>query len=168
MQLSLHYDYRDHNIQSTDKHGIVANEFVLSYKKTPHLDPFRNERLNNSWRISGFLRKIWDSNRLNFQESFYVIFFRNMKLAGYMKLADGSADCVMVDVRFLFSSALLSGATQIILAHNHPSETNRPSDADIKLTNKVVEAGKLLEVQVLDPIILCGEEYYSFRDNGLL
>lgn len=168
MQLSFNYYCRDHNTQSTDKHEIIANEFVLSYKKSPHLDPFKNERLDNSWRISGFLREIWDSNRLNFQESFYVIYFRNMKLAGYMKLADGSYDYVIVDVRFLFSSALLSGATQVVLAHNHPSETIKPSDADIKLTNKIVEAGKLLEVHVLDHIILCGEEYYSFHDNGLL
>ena len=72
----------------------------------------------------------------------------------------------MVDMRLIMSSALLCNATRIAVAHNHPSGTLRPSTADRTLTNKIIEAGKVLEIQLLDHIILISENYYSFRDEG--
>jgi len=66
----------------------------------------------------------------------------------------------------IISSALLSNVTRIAVAHNHPSGTLRPSGADRALTNKIMEAGKVLDIQLLDHIILTSDSYYSFRDEG--
>ncbi|MEC3881993.1 JAB domain-containing protein [Parapedobacter sp. 10938] len=91
-----------------------------------------------------------------------------VQLTGFFKIADGVIDAVPVDIRTLFTSALLSGANKIVLAHNHPSGTLRPSPADMNLTNKAVNAGELLDIEILDHIIITENSYYSFKDEGLL
>jgi DNA repair protein RadC len=73
-----------------------------------------------------------------------------------------------VDLRLLFSIALLSRASSIVVAHNHPSGTLKPSEADKILTKRIVQAGELLSLNLNDHIILTKSSYYSFRDEGLL
>ncbi|HEX7015157.1 MAG TPA: JAB domain-containing protein, partial [Cyclobacteriaceae bacterium] len=72
------------------------------------------------------------------------------------------------DPRIIFKSALEELASGIILAHNHPSGNLTASQADRDLTRKLTEGGRLLDVQVLDHVILAGQRYYSFADEGLL
>jgi len=70
--------------------------------------------------------------------------------------------------KFILITALRVGAHGIIMAHNHPSGNLQPSQSDIDLTRKVKEAGKLLDIQLLDHIILTNEGYYLFSDEGLI
>jgi len=65
----------------------------------------------------------------------------------------------------IMSSALLSNVTRIAVAHNHPSGTMTPSSVDRALTNKIIEAGKVLDIQLLDHLVLTINNYYSFRDE---
>ncbi|WP_394370161.1 JAB domain-containing protein [Sphingobacterium spiritivorum] len=81
-------------------------------------------------------------------------------------MTDGGLDAVMVDMRLIMSLALLCNATRIVVAHNHPSGTMTPSLADHALTNKIIEAGKVLDIQLLDHIVLTSNSYYSFKDQG--
>ena len=74
----------------------------------------------------------------------------------------------VADPKLIFVAALKSGATGVLLAHNHPSGNLTPSQADIDLTRKIKEGGKLLEIQLLDHLIITSEGYYSFADEGLL
>lgn len=69
-------------------------------------------------------------------------------------------------MRLIMSSALLCNATRIAVAHNHPSGTMTPSAADRSLTNKIIEAGKVLDIQLIDHIVMTTDSYYSFRDQG--
>ena len=62
--------------------------------------------------------------------------------------------------------ALLTNATAMVLAHNHPSGNTRPSREDDKITNQVVKAGQLLNIQVVDHIIYTREQFYSYNDEG--
>jgi len=63
---------------------------------------------------------------------------------------------------------LLANASAMILAHNHPSGTLKPSDTDIKLTRKLKSAGEILDIAVYDHMILTREGYYSFADKGII
>ena len=81
-----------------------------------------------------------------------------------MQLSKGGITGTLVDVRIVFKNALLLGAVAIILAHNHPSGTLKPSQADKNLTNKLKIAGEYLDVKVLDHIILTNTGYFSFSD----
>lgn len=83
-------------------------------------------------------------------------------------ISKGGISGTVVDARIVFRSAIDCLATSIVLCHNHPSGNLKPSDADITLTKKLREAGKMLEVQVLDHLILAGNSYFSFADEGLL
>ncbi|MBP6533035.1 MAG: hypothetical protein KA285_07105, partial [Bacteroidia bacterium] len=70
--------------------------------------------------------------------------------------------------RMIFKAALDQKALSIILCHNHPSGNIQPSTADIQLTKNIVEAGKVLEISVLDHVIITQTGYYSFADEGII
>lgn len=169
MQTTLNFDSVQNYKSTAQSNRMIANEFVLKYKKNEYLNSLNTGDLNNSKRISELLRTIWDQDRLHYQESFYVLYFSGaMKLSGFFKIADGTNDAVPVDMKMMFTNALLSGSHSIILAHNHPSGTLKPSTADLELTKKANKAAELLSIQILDHIILTPDSYYSFRDEGLL
>lgn len=102
-------------------------------------------------------------------EEFWVVFLNHRnKIIGKQKISAGGLTATVVDIRILFKHAIERLATSIILAHNHPSGTLKPSQADIQLTNKIKEAGKVLDVQLLDHLIIADTGYYSFADEGRL
>lgn len=80
----------------------------------------------------------------------------------------GGLDSAIVDVRAIFQTALLVNAKNIMIAHNHPSGTLSPSTYDEAITKKIAEAGKILDIKLLDHLILTYDSYYSFADEGLL
>ena len=83
-------------------------------------------------------------------------------------ISRGGVAGTVVDAKIIFKSAIENLANAIILCHNHPSGNVKPSDADIKLTRSLKDAGKLLEIQVLDHVIVTDTDYYSFADNGMM
>ena len=101
------------------------------------------------------------------QEHFLVMYldqsFHELKVEC---ISNGGTTNVIADPRIIFKHALNHGATCIILGHNHPSGNPRPSKDDRQLTQKIVSAGKLLDIAVIDHIIIGNERYYSFRDHG--
>ncbi len=80
----------------------------------------------------------------------------------------GGVSGTVADPKLIFKTALENLASAIILVHNHPSGNTKPSDSDIVLTRKMKEAGKLLEIPVLDHLIFTDSDYYSFADEGRL
>ncbi len=101
-------------------------------------------------------------------EEFWVIFLnRNNKIVDKQRIGQGGIHGTTVDTRLIMKAAIEKLATSIILCHNHPSGSLKPSKADKYLTKKMVEAGKILDITVLDHIIIGNEKYFSFNDNGL-
>jgi len=80
----------------------------------------------------------------------------------------GGVNGCVADTKVIFKKALEYGASSIILAHNHPSGNLRPSGADIELTEKMKNAGKAIDIPVLDHLIVTNVGYYSFGDEGQL
>ncbi len=81
----------------------------------------------------------------------------------------GSLNCSIVHPREIFKIAFLSNAANVILAHNHPSGIPDPSHEDMEITKRLVEAGKILGIQVLDHLIIGSENsYFSFKEKGML
>ncbi len=164
MQFSL-----DLNQSTSASKGIYTNELALSYKKSVKLDNPDFLQINSSLKVSQILRTIWEVDQINIRESFYLLCFSNkLDLLGYYKVAEGGLDQVLVDIRIVFSTALLARSSSIVVAHNHPSGTCEPSSADRTLTRRLAEAGELLAIRLNDHIILTEDNYYSFRDEGYL
>ena len=95
---------------------------------------------------------------------------RSNRVLGVFPASAGGITSTVVDVRILLSIALTTLSTSVILAHNHPSGSLKPSQNDIDITFKIKEAAKFLDIAVLDHIILNGIEnqYYSFADEGMI
>ena len=101
------------------------------------------------------------------QEHFLVLYLNQSNHALKVEcLSNGGTSNVIADPKLIFKNALSLGATCLVLGHNHPSGNPRPSEDDRQLTKKLVAAGKLLDITVIDHIIIGNERYYSFRDHG--
>lgn len=102
-------------------------------------------------------------------EEFWAIFLNNSnKVIHTSQLTQGGISQSIVDVRVLFKTALEHFSTGVIIAHNHPSGSLKPSKEDINITQKIKEAGSVLSIQLLDHIIITQDSYFSFSDTGLL
>jgi DNA repair protein RadC len=103
-------------------------------------------------------------------EQFYVMYLSNNNaVLAVEKMSEGGMTATMVDARVIFKRALeINGATKIVLAHNHPSGNLTPSQADKLLTQRMKEAGKFLEFELLDHVIVGHNQYFSFADEGLI
>ncbi|MFN3136084.1 MAG: RadC family protein [Allomuricauda sp.] len=102
-------------------------------------------------------------------EEFWIVYLNNSnKVMHKAQLSKGGITGTLVDVRLVLKQALELGAVGIILAHNHPSGTLKPSAADKKITQKLKTASEALDIQVLDHLILAQNEYLSFADKGIL
>lgn len=98
-----------------------------------------------------------------------VLLANNNKIIKIVPISNGGIDETLVDRRVIFKAALEYNAVKIILAHNHPSGDLRPSQADINTTRTIIEAGKIMSIQILDHIIIANDDtYYSFLDNGVI
>lgn len=104
------------------------------------------------------------------QEEFWVILLdgRRRPLRKFCH-ARGTSSATIVDIRLIVKTAMeTKKCCNIVVAHNHPNYTCAPSELDKKLTNRFIEACALMEIQFMDHIIVAGDNFYSFHDNGML
>lgn len=112
-------------------------------------------------------RENWDDMKIGIQEQFKVMYLnRGNMVLGITNLSTGGLSGTVVDPKVLFAMALKVAASAIILAHNHPSGNLTPSDCDRKLTKKLEEVGKLLDIAVLDHVILSGIDNSAISMNS--
>lgn len=126
-------------------------------------------KITSSATASDILRKIFNADTFYWQEEMILLCLNNAnKVIGHYKLSSGGITGTLVDIRMIFTIAIKTGCVGIIVAHNHPSGTLHPSDADKAITKKIKTAGETLDIKLLDHIIITDENFYSFSDNGIL
>jgi DNA repair protein RadC len=102
-------------------------------------------------------------------EEFWILLLnRANRVVKKWQISQGGIAGTVADPKLIFKLALDELASGIILAHNHPSGNLSASQADLDLTRKLKEGGKLLDIQVLDHLIVAGQKYFSFADEGLI
>ena len=102
-------------------------------------------------------------------EEFWILLLKNNnEIIKPYKISEGGVALTVADPKKIFRAALEFRASALILCHNHPSGNLSPSPADFKLTEKLVKAGKNIDISVLDHIIVTNQGYYSFVDEGKL
>lgn len=113
--------------------------------------------------------KHWDADRLEFVEEFKVLLInRANKVLGICSLSSGNVSGTIADPKQVFTAALKANASYVMVCHNHPSGNLKPSHADEVLTHKMREAGRFLDLPLLDHLIIAAEGYFSFADEGLI
>ena len=126
--------------------------------------PYSGEPLTCTAELLNFVYRIRDSD----VERMLVIYLdAQNKLCGLYPTT-GTVNQAVVYPREVLKHALLSGACALILTHNHPAGTTKPSDDDIGLTKTIQEAAKYINVQVHDHLIVGNDLFFSFRENGMM
>ncbi len=103
-----------------------------------------------------------------YEEFWILLLDRANSIIKKINISAGGISGTIADPKKIFKLALENNCSSIILAHNHPSDNLKPSHQDIKLTKKIVDAGKILEINVLDHIIVGSDNYFSFADETMI
>lgn len=144
---------------------MEISEISVSYSNMNN----EREKIKDSQTSFNVFFNCWNKSTIELQEEFKVLLLnRNNEVLGIYPLSKGGVSGTFVDIKLVFSVALKCNASSIIVAHNHPSENLKPSEADKNLTEKLRVAGNYLDIKLLDHIIVTKNDYYSFADNGIL
>jgi DNA repair protein RadC len=128
-------------------------------------EPKKREKIIVSSDVYDLMRPyLWDAPR---EEFWVVLLNRANEVIRTEKMSEGGVAGTVVDPKLIFKTALDHLASALILVHNHPSGNLKPSQADLQLTKQLKEAGKFLEINVLDHIIFTDNGFYSFIDEGI-
>jgi DNA repair protein RadC len=142
-------------------------EIELRYKSK--VKASQRPQVNCSQDVYEAFMNIWDQNKIELVEEFKVFFLnRSNRILCLYQLSYGGMTGTIADPRLIFVAALKVGACSMLLCHNHPSGNLKASKADEELTYKIREAGKFLDIKVLDHLIISPEGYFSFADEGIL
>ena len=147
---------------------LKVNEIAISYSGKLKISQL--PKITSSQTAANLFYEHWDKNSIELHESFKMMLLNNgNRVKGIYMLSTGGITGTLVDIRILFAVLLKSLTTAVILAHNHPSGTLKPSEADKRLTEKIKKGGELLDIKILDHLILSPDrDYFSFADEGLL
>ena len=139
-------------------------EIELSYKPSIANKPI----IASSFDAYQVLKEFYPKETINLQEYFIVAYLNRFnRVLGVLVLSKGGITGTLADIRLVFGTALKAAASGIIISHNHPSGNLKPSNVDLALTEKMVDAGKLLDIKLLDHIVIAPDyEYLSLADEG--
>lgn len=119
--------------------------------------------VNSSDKAYYILKEVFDTDSMTQENLMLLALNTKFKIIATFTVSTGTINASMADPRDIFQRALLSNATYIIVAHNHPSMDPTPSEEDKSITKRLVKAGKVIGIKVLDHIILGDKDYYSFK-----
>ncbi|HNS18806.1 MAG TPA: JAB domain-containing protein [Bacteroidales bacterium] len=145
--------------------GNTLKEIDINYRPAVQLKEV--PKISSSMDAVSYLRSVW-GRRIEHVEEFLILCLNRANLVlGYARISRGGLHDTVADPKVIFQVALKANASSLILCHNHPSGNTEPSESDKALTKRLVEAGKVLEIQVLDYVILTWDSYFSFADEGI-
>jgi len=132
-------------------------------------------KFNNIYKVVSsedaykYLLSTYKEGTICYKEYFKALFLnQSNQILGYTLISEGGITETSVDVRIILQAALLTNSVAIILAHNHPSGSMKPSKQDMDITKQVKDAARLMRITVTDHLILTDAGYYSFSDEGQL
>ena len=141
-----------------------VSEVELTYKnRTPYRE---RKKVKDSQTAYTLLSEQFPN--MDYRESFKVLYLNSAhQVLACTTISEGGITQTVADIRIILQGALLTNATAMIIAHNHPSGEALPSREDKELTTRIAEASKLLNMKLLDHLIITSDGYYSFVDNGM-
>jgi DNA repair protein RadC len=142
-------------------------EIEISYK--PNYKPLERPQISTSKQAHEVFIAHWSLGKIEYLEEFKILLLnRRNRVLGIVDISVGGISGTLADPKVIFAVALKSGASGIILCHNHPSEELQPGKADIDLTKKLQQGARLLDLEILDHLIVSKDGFYSFADEGLI
>lgn len=125
-------------------------------------------KLNSPEDIVLMMRKLLHVEQMAEEHCYMIAMNSSCKVLGVFFISKGTVNVSLVTPRELYIRALLAGAVQIVLCHNHPSGNAIPSEQDIAITQKIKEAGEIININLADHIIIGSNSYLSFKEAKIL
>jgi len=150
------------------------SKFISVYRISlvrDQLVEFEQSPLNNSTQAIRIIQKLIETQGQSDREQFCIIMLNAKNvMIGLNIVSTGSLTAATVYPREVLKPAILANACAMILCHNHPSNDLTPSDADISLTKQIIQASKIIGIQIHEHLIISLEDdrYYSFADHGII
>jgi len=147
---------------------LQASEVQIVYKSK--IPTSKRIQISNSGDAFRVLWEAWDKGIIEHHEQFKILLLNNKNaVLGIAEISSGGTTSTVIDPRIIFQYALKAHASTIIVFHNHPSNNPIPSEADISITKKLIEAGKVLDVKVLDHLVICSDgTYFSMAEEEII
>lgn len=146
-----------------------VSEIDIVYKKKVTCKVSERPQINSSDDTYQLLMHYWNQDKIELIEEFKVLFLnRSNRVMQIMHVSSGGMTGTVADPRVIISVALRIGACSMVLAHNHPSGSLKPSKQDEDITYKLNQAVKYFDIKILDHLIVSTDGYYSFTDEGML
>lgn len=149
------------------KTKLVEGRKVVLEKDLSTNYPEMDNRMNSPETVMKLAKGFLHMHELPEEYMYMLCLNTKLKLNGIFEVSHGNVNSSVVGTREVFQKALLGNAVSIILIHNHPSGDCTPSIQDIEVTKRLVEAGKIIGIDVLDHIII-GKNYCSLKEKGYL
>jgi DNA repair protein RadC len=138
--------------------------FEIARRISTQTPDYKSKELTNPEKVYQLMKsKLKDYHR----EHFYLLAL-NIRNWSISEVSIGTLDSSLVHPREVFAEAIKKKAASVILVHNHPSGVSEPSKDDIEITKRLVEAGKIVGIEVIDHVIITKERFFSFKAKGLL
>ena len=138
--------------------------FEIGRRVSTHTLPYKSKELTNPKKVYDLIK----SKLKNYHKEHFYIIPLNSRSYSIAEVSVGSLNASIVHPREVFAEAIKNKAASVIFAHNHPSGDTEPSEEDLETTKRLVEAGKIMGIEVLDHIIVAGNTFLSFKEKGLL
>lgn len=141
----------------------AALELAKRYQREPYVE---NEQIRSSEDAYHYLRSSMEA--LDHEEMRMLILSRSKRITGQVLISTGGTSSTVADIKLILRRALERQADGILLAHNHPSNNPTPSTADDNLTRRLAEGCKAVDIELVDHLVVCRQDYYSYVDHGKL
>lgn len=150
------------------KYGVEISESKLNVLVKESTYNYGSQFLNKPGIIVDMLNTVFHAGRQAEEHVWLLAMNNSCEVLGLFEVCHGSVSEASVHMREIFVRLCLCGATGFILAHNHPGNSLVPSEADIRMTERVKESATLMDIKLFDHIIVCKDKYVSLAEEGLL
>lgn len=147
------------------KFKTQKDENGLAYLVKEQATNYQCDNLPNPASIAIMLTSVFHLDQETEEYLYLLCFNTKMKLLGVFEVSHGTVNASLASPRVIFQKALLCNASNIVIAHNHPSDDVCPSRKDVAVTESLKRAGELMELPLIDSLIIGSREYYSFSAN---
>lgn len=145
---------------------IIKKYSVALVKESAHKYADIPNRLDDPGKIIDYADSVLNFEAMTKENFVLIPVDTKLKPLGVFVLTTGTINASLVSTRDVFQAALLCNAANIFVLHNHPSGDPTPSWQDKEITKKLIDAGKLMEISLVDHVIVGGNKYYSFKTDG--
>jgi DNA repair protein RadC len=146
------------------KAAVINAAFELGRRNVNNSKP--HDQIKSSQSVNDLMAPLIAD--IQHEEFWLLCLNRTNKVIGRYKISQGGLSGTVIDTRIILKKSIDVLASSIIVCHNHPSGNKQPSEADIKITDKLKKAAETLEIKLLDHVIVTTEGHFSFADEGLL